>query len=311
MKRGLLLAGLMLLSLACRNDDDSDVIRVPPRPLSEVAAENDADIVAFLQSHFYNYEEFLSPPADFDYKVRIDTIAGANADKTPMIDQVRTEIFTINSSSFGRDDGERIQHTLYYLIARQGVGTNPTIGDNTVLRYEGSLLNGNLFDAANSPVNQYLSSTVRGYGNGVTHFRGGEGPFENGDGTVSFDNYGIGILLIPSGLAYFDSPPGNLPSYSPLIFKIDVLTNEVDTDFDEDGIPSILEDLNGDGNLNSDNTDGDFSQFGPIYNHLDEDDDNDGIPTRDEIEIDDEGVISFPDSDGDGTADYLDNDTTG
>ncbi len=311
MKKGLLLAGLMMLSLACRNDDDSNVIEVPPRALSEVAAENEVDIIAFLQSHFYNYEEFSSPPADFDYKIRIDTIAGANADKTPMIDQVLTELFTINSSSFGRDDGERVQHTLYYLIARQGVGTNPTIGDNTVLRYEGSLLNGILFDAANTPVNQYLSSTVRGYGNGVNHFRGGEGPFENGDGTVSFENYGIGILIIPSGLAYFDAPQGSIPSYSPLIFKIDVLTNEVNTDFDEDGIPSIMEDLNGDGNLNNDNTDGDFSQFGILYNHIDNDDDNDEIPTREEIEIDDEGVISFPDSDGDGTPDYLDNDTTG
>ncbi|MGC1514515.1 MAG: hypothetical protein WA810_02980, partial [Maribacter sp.] len=69
-------------------------------------------------------------------------------------------------------------------------------------------------------------------------------------------------------------------------------------------VPSILEDLNGDGNLFNDNTDG---VDGP--NYLDADDDNDFIPTIDEINRDAEGnFVSFRDTDGDGIPDHLDND---
>ena len=39
------------------------------------------------------------------------------------------------------------------------------------------------------------------------------------------------------------------------------------------------------------------------------DDDNDGIPTRDEIEIDDECNVTLTDSNGDGIPDYRDPDT--
>lgn len=311
MNKGILVTGLIIIMLSCKKDDGPAVEEIPPRALSEVAAEDEAEIKEYLQTHFYNYEAFANPTAEFDYKIKIDTIAGANADKIPLMDQVSMESFTIASSSFGRSDGEEVQHTLYHVVAREGVGGSPTIGDYAVLQYEGSLLNGKLFDAATTPVNQYLSNTVRGYGNGVKNFKTGEGPFENGDGTVRFENYGIGIIFIPSGLGYFDRPPGGIPAYSPLVFKIDVLSFRENTDFDQDGIPSIMEDLDGDGNLNNDNTDGDFSQLGPLYNHLDPDDDNDGIPTRDEIIIDDNGNITFPDSDKDGIPDYLDNDLEG
>ncbi len=73
-----------------------------------------------------------------------------------------------------------------------------------------------------------------------------------------------------------------------------------------------MEDLNNNGNLSDDNTDESVelsSGFGFLPNHLDVDDDQDGTLTRDEIVIDNEGNISFPDSDGDGTPDYLDADS--
>jgi len=303
---------LVLLS-ACRKDDDSGVITVPARLLSEVAVEDDAEIKVYLQTHFYNYEDFASPPANFDFKIVLDTIAGENANKIPMMDQVESEVITVSSSDFGRDDGEEVQHTLYYLEVREGVGESPTIGDFTILHFEGFLLTGVGFDASTNVESRiYLSGTIRGYGNGVKHLKTGTGPFENGDGTVRFEDYGIGVILFPSGLGYFDRPPPNtvIQAYSPLIFKVDVLSYEADTDFDNDGIPSIMEDLDGDGNLNNDNTDDDLEPatiFVP--NHQDSDDDQDGTPTRDEIIIDNEGNITFPDSDGDGIPDYLDRDS--
>lgn len=317
----LLIAGFLIIS-SCKKDDDPIGEVVPPRLLSEVVVEDDAEIIEFLQTHFYNEEDFETPPEGFDYKIRFDTIAGASSEKPSIFDSKNliTETFTVQSSDFGRDDDEVMTVKLYTLVVRQGIKEGkPTIGDNVVIRYEGSLLDGTLFDAAsNQPTVFNLSGVVRGFGNGMKNFQTGEGPIEVGDGTVTYEGYGIGAIFIPSALGYFDDSQNRLssaPKYSPLIFKIDAFAYEPDFDFDGDGIPSIQEDLNGNGNLNDDNTDSElegFTTFLPNYN--DTDDDNDGIPTSEEIKIDgvivkdDEGIVQFPDTDKDGIPDHLDND---
>lgn len=71
---------------------------------------------------------------------------------------------------------------------------------------------------------------------------------------------------------------------------------------DNDGVPAALEDINGDGNLFNDDTDGDG-----IPNFLDTDDDNDNVLTQVEI-INEDNPNEFPDFDEDGTPDYLDED---
>ena len=320
MKRNQLIAlSLLVLGIwSCKNDDDGllDAEIVPPRTMTEVAIEDNDEIIAFLQTHFYNYEEFENPPADFDFVIIFDTIAGDNADKTSILDrpELKSVVIREESATFGRDDGEEVDHTLYYLEARIGVGESPTIGDNVVLQYEGTLFDGTPFDGHNTPLNQYLSGgLIRGYSNGAEKFNAGTGPIENGDGTVSFEDYGVGAIFIPSGLGYFSRPPQTsiIGAYTPVIFKIAVLAFEKDTDFDGDGIPSILEDVDGDGNLNNDNTDSALEPSNVFFpNHNDTDDDQDGIPTIDEIELDAEGnFVGFKDSDGDGIMDHLDNDS--
>lgn len=303
---------------SCADGDNNDgLIAVPPRDLSEVILEDDAEIVAFLKSHFYNYEEFKNPTAEFDYRIKFDTIAGENSDKISIFDsgsladvEFGMETISVASEEVLSSNSEVVDHKLYYLVARQGVSeTNPTIGDNANLRYEGSLLNGEIFDSSiNQPAQFNLSRVVRGFGNGVEFFKSGTGPIENGDGTFRYDNYGIGAIFMPSGLAYFSTPDSNLiPLYAPLIFKIDLFSFEKDTDFDGDGIPSYLEDLDMDGNLNNDNTDNEdeVNTFSP--NYADTDDDNDGILTIDEINLNEDGsFLSFRDTDGDGISDHLD-----
>jgi hypothetical protein len=74
-----------------------------------------------------------------------------------------------------------------------------------------------------------------------------------------------------------------------------------------------MEDLNNDGDVTNDNTDLEEEQRvgSPAFpNHIDPDDDNDGTPTRDEISDEDGNIIiPYPDTDGDGTPDYLDIDS--
>ena len=57
----------------------------------------------------------------------------------------------------------------------------------------------------------------------MENFHTGEGPNENSNGTISYEGYGIGAIFIPAGLGYFDQSTSNIPSYSPLVFKVDAL----------------------------------------------------------------------------------------
>ncbi|MFC4635815.1 T9SS type A sorting domain-containing protein [Dokdonia ponticola] len=80
------------------------------------------------------------------------------------------------------------------------------------------------------------------------------------------------------------------------------------TDSDGDGIPNIDEDLNGNGDLEDDDTDNDM-----IPNYLDEDDDGDSVNTSIEIEGIGAGFTAqdFIDTDNDLIENYLDNDDDG
>ena len=77
---------------------------------------------------------------------------------------------------------------------------------------------------------------------------------------------------------------------------------------DNDGILADNEDINGNGDLNDDDTDGDG-----IPNYLDFDDDGDNVPTASENpDIDDDGnPVDAQDFDGDSIPDYLDADDDG
>ena len=305
----LILCMLFVLG-SCKNDDDAPGEVIPPRLLSEVAIEDDLMIKEYLETHFYNYEEFQASPDSSDFRIIIDTISGENSTKIPLIDQVEFENIVIPSTTFqGLVDEGDISHRLYYLTIREGDGVSPTAVDSVYLRYEGFRIMDNfVFDSRTTWLDlqgtgsQFNPGTINGFKNGLPKFKDGIGFLENSDGTFEITNNGVGMIFVPSGLAYFNgSQPGD--TYAPISFKINLLATNT-ADHDRDGVPSILEDLNGDGNLFNDNTDG---VDGP--NYLDADDDNDFIPTIDEINRDAEGnFVSFRDTDGDGIPDHLDND---
>jgi len=299
---------------SCKKDDNG-VVEVPPSLLSDVAPEDDATIKEYLNTHFYNYEDFETEPDGFDHKIVIDTLAGDNAGKRSLMEDAQSIKIKVSSDYLALSAGEEdIEHTLYYIVVREGGGGSPTFADSTLVRYQGSLLNGTLFDESQDFVWQELPNTVRGYGNGVAMLNAGteDQIVENPDGTYDISNSGFGILVIPSGLGYFNNPGSSLiPRYSPLVFKIELGLYVQDTDRDGDGVPSIEEDLNGNGYLFDDNTDyDDESRFARLANFNDADDDGDGVSTRKEISDDNGNIIKpYPDKDGDGVPDYLDPDT--
>jgi len=286
----------ILFIVSCNNDDDGGNTE-PPRDRGEEAAAAQLEIESFLETHFYNYEEFQSPPADFDFRVEIDTIAGENIDKTPLIEQV--DFKTVRDRV--EDD---VTYKLYYLNVAQGGGESLQFPDIAFMTYEGFLIDLEKFDGSPTPVRFDLTQFINGFQDALIEFNGAETITSNEDGSVSYDNFGIGAVFIPSGLGYFNiSPTTEIPSYAQLVFTFQLI-DATQADQDNDGIPSFMEDLNGNGLEEDDDTDEDG-----LPNFLDADDDQDGRPTRDEIEIDGDGNITFPDVDGDGTPDYLDSDS--
>ncbi|RKR12148.1 hypothetical protein CLV91_2271 [Maribacter vaceletii] len=306
MNKFLTLVVITIIAWSCNNDDDG-VEAIPLRLLSEVAIEDDAEIIEYLKTHFYNYEEFESKPEGFDYQVKIDTIAGDNANKISLFDspELKSEVIEVDSDDFGLTEKEtNIKHTLYYIVANKGddnQGVQPTAMDSTFVTYEGRRLSNTIFDSADAPVWFDMVSTVRGFGKGVAGLKAGGEVEENGDGTFTILDPGVGVIFMPSGLAYFSGTQPGL-SYSPIIFKVNLFRVE-ESDHDRDGVPTWKEDRDGDSNPRNDDTDEDG---GPDY--LDTDDDGDFTPTNEEIR-NDSGEITNPDSypgtENGGTADYL------
>ncbi|MGS0524514.1 hypothetical protein ACU8V7_04215 [Zobellia nedashkovskayae] len=306
MNRIVALLALVVVLYSCNNDDGGANVE-PPLPLSEVLVDDEAKIQEYLKTHYYNYTEFESPAEDFDYKIELKVIPEGNTEIVPLSEQVTSETVKVTGNT--GDGDEDVSHTYYYLIAKEGAGGSPTYADSTFVKYEGTLLNGDRFDGTDNYIWQYLPNTIRGYAQGFSQLRAGGEVVVEDNGTYSITDPGVGMVIMPSGLGYFNNLQGSIPAYSPLVFTLELGVFVKDTDYDNDGIPSILEDVNEDGNLNNDNTDGDVSNNSFLYNHRDSDDDNDGILTRDEIEIDENGVITYPDTDGDGVVDYLDSDS--
>jgi len=291
------LLSLIALLSSCDSNNNSTQTTVELRDYAEQFAKDDALLVEYLTTHFYNYEDFVGAGEE-EITIVIDTIAGDNANKTPMINQVQQIYVPVTDT-----EGVEIDHTLYYLIAKQGsrLEDRPSIVDSVYLTYTGTLLDGTVFDRRiSAPIWFDNIAVISGFRHGLQFFAPGTS-IRSEDGIDTFLNKGQGIILMPSGIGYFGSSLGSLPEYSPLVFNVGIITTK-QNDHDLDGVLSVNEDPDGDGNPFNDDTDNDG-----IANFSDADDDGDGILTSLELDEDGDGVID--DSDGDGIPDYLDSDS--
>ena len=293
---------LVLFLGSCSSDDDN-ATSIEIRDPEEVEVENSAQIDSFLETHFF---EFVDNPQNPNFqKFQFDTIAGENSDKTPIKDSE----FLESKQIVQRD----VEYTLYYLKFREGnlQERKPTFADSTLVTFQGLTLDNQVFDTNPNPIWFDLPQTVRGFYELLPELRGSSGFVENGDGTVTFnDDFGIGVVFVPSGLGFFASPPVGSPirRYQPIIFAVQLYKSK-EADHDRDGVPSYMEDINNNGRVTDisagddpgDDTDGDG-----LPNYIDRNDDGDSVLTRDEIIINEDGSIEFPDSNGNGIPDYLD-----
>lgn len=281
----------ILIFCSCKKDE-SNQSAIPLNDLTEqYIIENDS-IVQFMKSHFYNYQDFENITSYDSSDIIFDSIVGDNINKTPIFDQVSTIQIGI------KDENDQIvNHNLYYHIIRHGKGENPSVADSVFVSYQGLLFDGKSFDSRENPIWMEGKNLIRGFQEFLPLLKKGDVTI-NSNGTYNFFDFGIGFVIFPSGLGYFQNGSISIPPYSPLIFKVDMMTFSR-TDHDNDTVLTIDEDLDGDHNFNNDDTDSDN-----IPNYVDNDDDNDGVLTRNEYDTNNDGIPD--DSDGDGIPDYLD-----
>src|SRR5690606_18119517 len=112
----------------------------------------------------------------------------------------------------------------------------------------------------------------------------------------------------PSNIFCNDVPPSAVKIIQDYSSPVTVIITATLIKDDNDGIPAHLEDINGNGKLDDDDTDGDG-----IPNYLDVDDDGDNVLTKDENpDPNGDGILDdAQDTDDDGIPDYLDSDDDG
>lgn len=295
LKSLLLLFGLLIVTSCSKSDSNS---LAPLRDYEEQKATDMTNIETFMKTHYLTVTNSPGTTDDLDVTYTLIPEGGSQVsiwDQTDYPKQTRE--VTV------RQGDNDVTYTIYYLLLREGTGTDsksPCNVDNVLTGYRGEYIStktetvneettstilGTQFEENKNPSSFLsLTSVIRGWSEIFPKLKTGTYS-ENIDGTISYGNFGSAVMFIPSGLAYYRSTQGTIPAYSPLVFNVKLFEIQR-ADQDGDGIDSYLEDNNNDGYVltfpagvvNPDDTDGD-----EIPDFLDADDDGDGFLTSYEI----------------------------
>ncbi len=118
----------------------------------------------------------------------------------------QNEIDILKYISDNNLDAQKSNSGLYYIILKEGTGTQPNSNSNVTVNYKGYFTNNKTFDQNNN-ITFNLQQVIAGWTEGITYFKEG----------------GEGILLIPSRLGYGSKDRNSIPGGSVLIFDIDLL----------------------------------------------------------------------------------------
>ncbi|EDP69943.1 hypothetical protein FBALC1_10437 [Flavobacteriales bacterium ALC-1] len=334
LKLSLYLLALVAVFVSCEQDDDpTNTFTEEDRDVQQLKDKD--SLLDYLNTHYYN-SSFFESGTNHKYTDIVITELEEGEDvpsgSTLLIDDIE-----IHTTVFLDYDYE-----YYILRINQGEGGSPKFTDAVRMRYEGSsVVDGDIFDSRATPIDLSLVGnsistfgTIRGWQLVIPSFNSAMDFNIDGNGNVNYNGFGLGVMFLPSGLAYYSGITTGSP-YDNLIFKFELLQyDEADHDLDE--LPSHIEDLDGDLDVNNDDTDDDG-----FPNYIDFDDDGDGVSTTDELmpkqyivdtnmgegeptletneyetsRSENNGIITIntvtiADSNSDGLADYLDEDIT-
>ncbi|WP_116789281.1 FKBP-type peptidyl-prolyl cis-trans isomerase [Flavobacterium psychrotrophum] len=265
------LIALITFFASCKKDDDNVA---PPRDFGVQYASEQDSIEKYLKNHYISN-------ADID-NIRFDSIKNP-ATQVSIWDQTLYPLqYKMVKST---NEKNTVEYKVYYLNFRQGSGDRPTRGDNILISYRGWMLNDTQFDYQpfpNTQLSLYTDVYVEGWKNIIPLFNAGTyTDIPDNPNPANFNDYGVGVMFIPSGLAYYNSGSGLIGAYRPIVFSFRLYA-------------VTYTDLDGDGILNKDELDlVNFPNVSDIEyvdtdadgtpNYRDQDDDGDGYSTRLEL----------------------------
>jgi len=261
---------LMFSLFAC---DDKGSGGAEIRDYSEQFAADNTAIENYLKTHYLE----VTHNAHGDVEDMTITAIPAGGSQVSIWDQTTYPLLNKTVKL------HNILYKVYYLKTAAGTGDAPCGVDKLYTSYRGTLLTGYQFDYAPNATEISLVGAIKGWEFIFPEIRRGvtvEKVNEAGvpDGTLRHEDYGAGVMFLPSGLGYYSQYVGSIPEYSPLVFTFKLYDIQF-LDQDADGVLSRYE-YGFDANYNLIDTDGDG-----IADIFDVDDDNDGVPTKEEIRI--------------------------
>jgi len=172
----LFIVGLVLFS--CKKDDDNS----EDYDAAGQSIIDDNALIDYLKTHYLNEEDG-----------GIWTITDG---ESSLMDDPRLGVQDVNYND--------VDYKLYFLTKNEGSTISPSAVDSIYATYTGMLLDSTVFDSkttfswniGSSPA--ILSSLIPGWQYGFTNFKGGT-VVQNTDESFDFEDYGEGILFIPSG----------------------------------------------------------------------------------------------------------------
>lgn len=278
----------IIVSSCSKSDDNSNE---PLRNYAEQYVKDLDSIDNYIDTHYLE--------VDADYNVIFTEIPVGG---TQLSIRQQTD-YPLEFKMVQNDDHE-VNYKVYYIKLREGINKRPSSVDSVHVAYRGLLTTDFQFDLAQQPVWFQLEDLVSGWSKIIPEFKTGSYDTTEGPDAVNFQEYGAGIMFLPSGLGYYanTSSAGNIAAYSPLVFTFKLMEVRY-KDHDRDGILSKDEmDPNDPTKLITEyDTDGDG-----IPNFFDVDDDGDLILTKNEIIENPDGTNTYPDCNGNGIPNYLD-----
>ena len=248
---------------ACKDDDSTKV--APPRDYGVQYITEKADIENYLKSHYIS-------GVDDEFNINFAALP-LDGTQTSIWDQTEYPLQNkiVNSNS--------VDYTVYYLMLNQGTGGSPSRYDNIRAAYRGTTLpEGTQFDYMPFPQGySSLTGAIEGWQEIIPLFQQGTYIDNGGPDPARFENYGAGAMFLPSGLAYYNTIPEgtSLGTYVSMIFTFklyqfefadndadgiltkdetvpgtdpadydtdgDGIANYLDTDDDNDGVPTLTE----------------------------------------------------------------------
>ena len=274
-----------VLLFSCSKDDDKEA--APPRDFSVQYPADLDSIESYLKTH-----SFTVVDTDGLLDVKIDTFVVGNTEGKVSIWNNTT--YPLQFKMVKNDErvsnlvdgrvADPVDYKMYYLIINEGGGKAATRFDSTYVSYRGWRLNNKQFDINNTPfwstfptISQGEESLISGFRQFTPLLKAAVSVSVGTNGVITYNNYGTGVVFLPSGIAYYNKSRPSIPAYSPLVFTVRLHSIQ-ERDHDKDGILSKYENGSGVEDLHTVDSDGDN-----IPDFLDVDDDNDNVRTLLEI----------------------------